>query len=100
MRVVAIFLTVAALASMAVSLASHEQHVDTGWTMYTPLSNDLPATQGARIYEYPDKLATSTYNEYDRMPWDDARLWLGLAIGFAISAAALGVALARHRPRH
>lgn len=76
MRALAVVLAVAAIGSFAVSLASHRYRLDSdsgSWTMYTPLSNE------------------ARYSEYDHMPWDDARLWLGLAIGFAVSATAVGV---------
>lgn len=99
MRVLAVLLAVAAIGSLVVSLASHRQEA-VGWTMYTPLTNDLPAVhRGARVYEYPDAAGASMYSEYDGMPWDDARLWLGLAIGFGVSAAAVGVAAWRRQSR-
>jgi len=62
--------------------------------MYTPLSNQADHDGIGPLGEIDQSLGVATpeieraptYDEYDGMPWDDARLWLGLAIGFAVSA--------------
>jgi hypothetical protein len=104
-RALAVLLAVAAIGSMVVSLASHEQDAVSAWTMYTPLSNEADHDGIGPLGEIDQSLGVATpeieraptYDEYDGMPWDDARLWLGLAIGFAVSAVAVGLVSLRRR---
>jgi hypothetical protein len=102
-RVLAIALVLAAVGSFVVSIASHEQRAE--WTMYTPPTaadehdgvapiDSIGTTLGVST---PEIELAETYDEYDHMPWDDARLWLGLAIGFAVSAAGVGAVALRRR---
>lgn len=106
MRVLALLLTVAAIGSAVISVASHNQRYDTTWSTYTPLSNQADDHDGVTPIDQADESLgvstpeiqpTATYDEYDSLAWDDARLWLGLAIGFAVSAAAVGVTCLRRR---
>jgi energy-converting hydrogenase Eha subunit C len=57
------------------------------WTSYTPVDTKAIADDYRR-----------RVTAYDAMPWDDARLWLGLAIGFAVTAAGVGGVALRRRP--
>ncbi len=80
MRRLAIVLVLAAICSFTVSLASRGQFPDARrLTEYTPRSNE------------------AVESEYDGMRWNDARLWLGLALSFAVSGIAVVAASAVDR---
>jgi hypothetical protein len=98
-RILTLLLLAAAIGSLTVSLLSHQQRVDGGWSIYTPDGGN-PLTSGGidpnQVFEYPDDTAVRI-DAYDDLPWNDARLWLGLAIGFALSAVATSLTVLRRR---
>jgi hypothetical protein len=89
-RMVAGVLIVLALGSLVLSLVNHD-HLrvrSMEWTSYTPVDSKRMADEFRR-----------RVTAYSAMPWDDARLWLGLAVGLGVSAAGVGVVALRRRAR-
>jgi hypothetical protein len=63
-----------------------------GWTSYTPLSNEGTLDTEAITTESGDAVQVTVQRlgleAYPGMRWNDPRLWLGVAIGLLIAAAA------------
>jgi hypothetical protein len=65
-------------------------------------TRDVPADDVEIVRSGPHQVEISRAvrtSAYDGMGWDDARLWLGLSIGFAASGLAVNVGVRGWRPR-
>jgi hypothetical protein len=88
-RIAAAVLLTVAVGALCVSLINrgHLRVRGHEWVMYTPLTSeeDLMRAFSAHV------------NAYSAMAWNDARLWLGLAVGFAAAAVGAGAVALRRR---